>query len=348
MRRTLDIFKSETIGASLLSPYTRSCDGSGMSLVIHKIVIVVTLMLAVVAGSADRAFADGSFSPSLASTLSILPHRTGDVTSENRPEEPEGSGIAVLKGGYIATAAHVLTGAEAVHVRFFDGRILPARIVGQDRFTDIALLQIDEAVEPFPVAARTTMGQRVCAIGNQFGLGLSLSCGVVSAVHRSNAGFNPIEDFVQTDAVVNPGASGGALVNENGQLVGMLSGIFTKNSDADVGVNFAVHAPFLMRVVEDLKAHGRVKRAKSGMVVQPLTLSERATRTGVRVLRVSPDKAADRVGLSPDDLIVAMTGRKIRHPSDVSAIVYSHRPGETITLERERDGQIDLVHLTLD
>lgn len=318
-----------------------------MNTSVIRIVIVAFLIIGVLGSIRKPVFASNIPISSLESTLSVLPHRSGGVKTENRPEEPEGSGIAVLEGGYVATAAHVLIGSEAVRVRLHDGRVIPARIVGQDRVTDIALLKIDETVEPFTMAKSAELGERVCTVGNQFGLGLSITCGVVSATHRTNAGFNPIEDFVQTDAVVNPGASGGALVNGAGQLVGMLSGIFTKGSDADVGVNFAVHGHFLMRVIEDLKNHGRVRRAKSGMVVQALDLSELAVRTGVRVLRVSSGKPAAEAGLKPGDVIVSMAGRKIRYPSDVSAIVYAHRPGDVILLERERDGETSRISLTL-
>ncbi len=273
----------------------------------------------------------------LESTVSVLPHRSSgnNSSSENSGhlEEPEGSGIAIFNGSYIATAAHVLSGAEKMSVRLHDGRIIPAVMVGQDRFTDIALLKITYPLASFTLAESPGIGEPVCAIGNQFGLGLSVTCGVVSALHRSNAGFNPIEDFIQTDAVVNPGASGGALVNKQGHLVGMLSGIFTKDSDANIGVNFAVHTGLLERVLLDLKDHGRVVRAKSGMVVRPLELSELEVQTGVRVVRVASESAADIAGLLPDDVIVTMNERKILYPSDVSAIIYEHKAGDVIPIE---------------
>jgi len=318
---------------------------------INLILIALILGMASLSGGAATGVAADFHTSALESTLSILPVRlsgsSGSAVSESRPEEPEGSGVVVFDGRYVATAAHVLNGADRVRVRMHDGRVAWARIVGQDRFTDIALLHIGDTLPPFVVSEDVSVGDDVCTVGNQFGLGLSITCGVISAVHRSNAGFNPIEDFIQTDAVVNPGASGGALINDHGRLVGMLSGIFTKDSDADVGVNFAVHGPFLMRILEDLKDHGRVRRAKSGMVVQALSLVEREDQTGVRILRIAADSAAARAGLRPDDVIVTMAGRHIRYPSDVSAIVYGHRVGDAITLERERDGVLSSVDLIL-
>lgn len=288
----------------------------------------------------------------LESTVSVLPQR-GYVTPETsvgveRPKEPEGSGIAVFDGTYIATAAHVLTGAGEVSVRLNDGRVLPAEIAGQDRFTDIALLKIKIKIPSFTIAEDVGLGESVCSVGNQFGLGLSVTCGVVSAVHRSNTGFNPIEDFIQTDAVVNPGASGGALINERGHLVGMLSGIFTKGSDANIGVNFAVHTELLIRVLDDLKNYGRMQRVRSGLVVRSLEASEMEMQTGVRIVGITDKSSAARAGLQLNDVIVTMKERNILYTGDVSAIVYAHRSGDSIPMTVIRDAQRRHVDLVLD
>ncbi len=312
----------------------------------HVLLFIATLLAITMEDGGVPAIA-GEFPVSaLESTVSVLPHRTEMSSDQSRLEEPEGSGVAVFDGSYIATAAHVLIGAEKIYVRLNDGRNLPARIVGRDAATDVALLHINTSIPPFVFGDVATVGVPVCSVGNQFGLGLSVTCGVVSAVHRSNAGFNPIEDFIQTDAAVNPGASGGALIDEAGQLVGMVSGIFTKDSDANIGVNFAVHSAMLRRVLDDLKDHGRVRPVTSGMVVQALELVERETQTGARVVRVAPDSAAWRAGLRPDDVIVTIESRKILHPGDVSGVVYAHRPGDLLPLEIVRGGQqrrIDLI-----
>jgi S1-C subfamily serine protease len=159
--------------------------------------------------------------------------------------EPEGSGVVVGDGTRVVTADHVLGPGRRlvrVMVRDSDGVIHPARVLARNRLADIAVLALDT-----PLAAAAWRagpvgpGLPVCAIGNAFGLGLSVTCGRVSATHRAGIGFNAVEDFIQTDAAVNPGMSGGALVDEDGALVGMLSAIFTKQSDANIGVNFAVH-----------------------------------------------------------------------------------------------------------
>jgi len=325
----------------------------------NALAFLLTLSVALLGGG-QLSVSAAQFPPAvLEGAVSVLPIRNGEPAGGGHLEEPEGTGIAVFDGFFVATAAHVLTGAKEVHVRLSDGRVLPAQLVGQDRFTDIALLSTATRIPPFTltpsaqsgiadgVSRRATVGMPVCSVGNQFGLGLSVTCGVVSAVHRSNVGFNPIEDFIQTDAAINPGASGGALVDADGNLLGMLSGIFTKGSDANIGVNFAVHTGLLGRVLRDLKNHGKVQRAKSGMVVRALTFSEKGAQSGVRVIRVPTTGAAWRAGLRPDDIIVTMAGRKIRYPKQVSAIVYGYRPGDHIAIDVVRGGKDQRLNLTL-
>jgi S1-C subfamily serine protease len=185
---------------------------------------------------------------------------------------PEGSGIYIspadslistssakehLLSRFILTAAHVITSAETIHIRRHDGSILPARLVVVDIDRDLALLKVDQAAPALtPSLEPLFPGRHVCVIGNSFGLGLSLSCGVVSATGRQKIGFNAIEDFVQTDAAVNPGASGGALITGTGDLIGMVDAIFTKEADIDAGVNFAVSAALIIEALEYWQADG--------------------------------------------------------------------------------------------
>ncbi|WP_420405567.1 S1C family serine protease [Nisaea sp.] len=165
---------------------------------------------------------------------------------------PEGTGVAILKPGVIVTAAHVVLKATEVHVVAPDGTRLPAEILGIDPRTDIAVLKIAAETTPIALAdARPETGAPVCAVSNAFGLGIGITCGVVSANRRSGIGFNRVEDFLQTDAALNPGSSGGALVDLEGKLVGLLSAIFTKDSDANIGVNFAVSTELLLKSVPD-------------------------------------------------------------------------------------------------
>jgi S1-C subfamily serine protease len=176
-------------------------------------------------------------------------------------------------------------------------------------------------------------------VGNQFGLGLSVTCGVVSALHRAGTGFNPIEDFVQTDAVVNPGASGGALVDAEGRLVGLLSAIFTMESDADIGVNFAASAALVDRIMSDLRDYGEVRRGKAGLGLDELAPEERATAAGVRVRGVLPGGAAEAAGVEAGDLLVAVEDRPVRRVAEAIAALQLKRPGEALTLTLVRAGE---------
>ena len=270
----------------------------------------------------------------LDSVVSVLPEWPSD---EPLPERPEGSGTVVLPGGYIATNLHVLGRATAVNVRLHDGRVLTAEIVGGDPPTDIALLKIALDLPLLVPGPEPAFGDRVCALGNPFGLGLSLSCGVVSAMRRTGTGFNPIEDFIQTDAAVNPGSSGGALLDAEGRLVGMLSAIFTKQSDANIGVNFAASRALVMRVVEDLAAYGRVIRGKSGLRVTDLEDDERAMIVGARVTHNTG--AATTAGLAAGDIITAIADRVIHRASDVTSALNLHRPGDSMAITFSRDGE---------
>ena len=166
---------------------------------------------------------------------------------------PAGTGIFIGTGKssrYIVTAAHVISRATEIEIVTEDGMRHAATVVAVDNQRDIAILKT--GLRRRPITLRLTdpaIGEHGCAIGNSFGLGLGISCGVVSAIHRTDVGFNAIEDFVQTDAAINPGGSGGALVDAKGRLIGMIDGIFTKEADIDAGVNFAVSVPLLIESI---------------------------------------------------------------------------------------------------
>jgi S1-C subfamily serine protease len=305
------------------------------TLAIHAVVVA-----APIAPSAAASFPQAI----LESVVSVLPKWPEGAY---RSEEPEGSAVAVLPGGYLATNDHVLGRANEITIRLPDGRLAPAEIVGRDRSTDIALLKIEAALPVPPLGPEPALGDPVCTVGNQFGLGLSVTCGVVSAVRRTGVGFNPIEDFIQTDAVVNPGGSGGALVDAQGRLVGLISAIFTKESDANIGVNFAASMRLVMRVVEDLKVHGRAIRARLGVSVGALDEAERRHLVGARIQRLMPDGPAADAGLRIGDVITTVGDRRIAKPSDVTSAIHLHRPGETVSIGYWRDGASGEARLTL-
>ncbi len=287
----------------------------------------------------------------LHSVVSVLPDwpRQQMGTEERRRalEEPEGSGVAVIAGGYVVTNHHVLGRATTVNLRRWDGRILSAEIVGRDAATDLAVLKAETDLPILAGAPKPKLGAPVCAIGNQFGLGLSVTCGVVSAIHRTGTGFNPIEDFVQTDAAVNPGASGGALVDEQGRLVGVTSAIFNKGVDANIGVNFATSHALVMRVVEDIVAHGRVRRARSGLRVEDLSQEEKRRLVGAHIVTVRPGSAAEAAGAKAGDVVTAVGGRPTRKASDVSSALQLYRPGDRVELTIARMGKSRQVILEL-
>lgn len=291
-------------------------------------------------------------SDALESVVSVLPEWPGHERAPELPPglAPEASAVAIAPEGYLATTLHAVAPAEAIKVRLADGRVLPAQLVGSDPPSDIALLKIAEDL-PVPLLADTLemeLGDAVCAVGNAFGLGLSVTCGVVSALRRTNTGFNEIEDFIQTDAAVNPGMSGGALLDEDGQLVGLLSAIFANEGDANAGVNFAVSARLLRRVALDLQQYGEVQRGRSGLRVRDLAAEEQAALVGAIVTRVAEDSAAARAGLAQGDLIVEVAGRPIRSAADVTTAMHLHRPQESFYITYRRGEVRETVTITLE
>lgn len=303
------------------------------------------LAAVLLAASFLSAAADGEgAAAALVSVVSVLPEWPGAAQTS----EPEGSGVVVLDGRHVVTALHVVDRALSVRVRSVGGMILSAEIVGRDRASDLALLRIPEPLPPLAFAGEPRLGEEVCALGNAFGLGVSVSCGVVSAVHRSGVGFNGIEDFVQTDAAVNPGASGGALVNGEGALVGILSAIFTKQSDANIGVNFAVSAPLAERVARELKASGQVRWLAAGMHLVPAPEKGGTGRVGARVASLSAGGAAAAGGVEVGDLIVRAGHRAVHGPADfVGALAYVVAPGE-LAVTVLRDGSEMTLTLRFD
>ncbi len=278
----------------------------------------------------------------LDSVVSVLPlwpgHQRGGQPQVPPGTAPEGTATAIRAGGYLVTALHVVARATAITLRLPDGRELPAELVGRDPATDLAVLKVAAELPLLPMAPEPALGAPVCAVGNAFGLGLSVTCGVVSALHRSGTGFNPIEDFVQTDASVNPGASGGPLVDGRGRLVGVLSAIFTKDADADIGVNFAASIALVRRVTDDLIDYGRVIRARAGLRVADLELAERRRLIGARVLSVVPGGAAEAAGVTAGDVILRVGARQVRKASDVGSALHLMRPGEAVSVTVLRGG----------
>ncbi len=263
-----------------------------------------------------------------------------------RAEEPEGSAIVIGDGSLIATADHVIGVARSVLVRTTAGEILPAEIVLRHRETDIAFLKLPKALTPLEPGGEIKAGEPVCAVGNSFGLGISVTCGVVSALGLSGTGFNLIEDFVQTDAAVNPGMSGGALVTGDGRLVGMLSAIFTKQSDANIGVNFAVSSRLLDKIYREYELNGNVALDRSGVLLRPVPAAGQPGIVGAEVVRVVAGSPEETAGILVSDIILSAASRRIKRAGAYEAARFL-ASGGLFTLEVLRGGEIIAIEVSL-
>jgi len=276
----------------------------------------------------------------VSSVVSVLPHWPGrgrGGAGDPPDVAPEASGIA-LRPNVIATAWHAIERADRVEVRLADGRIFPARLIAEDSASDIALLSVEVTLVSFEPATNPALASPVCSIGNSFGLGLSVTCGVVSAVHVSDAGFNAVEDFVQTDAAINPGASGGALVDRKGQLVGMISAIFASRGDTNTGVGFAVSAELLWRVTEALLADGKVSYPSPGWRLEMPGRNQLADLAAPVVTNLLSGGPAEEAGIRIGDRVVSIGKRRIRSPRDaVSALAVAPKGASAVDLTIRRD-----------
>ena len=232
---------------------------------------------------------------------------------------------------------------------FPTGRILPAELVAKDAASDIALLSVEARLPPIAIAPAPQLAQPVCAIGNAYGLGLSVSCGVVSALNVTDAGFNAVEDFVQTDAAANPGSSGGALVDRQGRLVGMMSAIFASAGDTDIGINFAVSSELLLRVAEALIADGRVAYPAPGWRLEAAGRDRLARVAAPLVGAVGEGGPADRAGIRPGDTILKIGARRVRTPRDaIAAFAVIRDPAAPVDIALLRGGRQRVVPLSFD
>ena len=190
-------------------------------------------------------------SPSVVSVLPTWPGFKKPGFGAPPGTAPEGTGIVISSLGHILTASHVVKKAKSIEIRDINGNKFIAKLILDDPNTDLAIIKAEIDITPINISKDIPkIASSACLISNSFGLDLGITCGVVSAIGRKNTGFNKIENFVQTDAAANPGSSGGALVNKNGELIGMMSGIFTKNTDTNSGVNFAVSSELILKIIQ--------------------------------------------------------------------------------------------------
>ncbi len=254
-----------------------------------------------------------------------------------------GSGVVFTAEGAILTNNHVIENALGINVRLRDGRFLPARLVGRDPGTDLAVIKVDAAgLAParFADSESSRVGEWVVAIGSPFGLGYTVTTGVLSAKGRGGLGMNAIEDYLQTDASINPGNSGGPLCDLDGRVMGINTMIIGKGS----GIGFAVPSNLARRVAEQLLRSGKVERAWLGVGIQDLTPELAGAlkldpRAGVLVNSVSPGGPAARANVKPGDVIAQVAGKPVRDGHELVREVIGHDVGKTIGIEVIRDGK---------
>lgn len=282
----------------------------------------------------------------------------------NQPQERKGggSGVLISADGYIVTNNHVIDGADKVKVTLNSGDSFDAKVVGADPSTDIALLKIEAPTElnflTFGDSDALRLGEWVLAVGNPYGLTSTVTAGIVSAKGRAlGVGGNQlsIEAFIQTDAAVNPGNSGGALVTADGALIG-INTLIKSPTGTYTGYSFAVPSNIARKVVGDIREWGLVQRAVLGVAMQEITdewieeLGEKSgikTREGVFVAQVAPGSAAEAAGVKSGDVLVEVNGQKVSTPSAVQQIIAGFRPGDKLNLSVKRSGTVKPFTVTL-
>jgi serine protease Do len=276
----------------------------------------------------------------------------------NRPgkqrEQGLGSGVIVSQDGYILTNNHVIEGANEIKVYTSDKRELNAHVVGADPKTDIAVLKVEEKGLPtlsFADSSQVQVGDLTLAIGNPFGVGQTVTMGIISATGRGNLGIEDYEDFIQTDAAINPGNSGGALINARGELIGINTAILSRTG-GNQGVGFAVPANLAHTVMNQLMKNGKVVRGYLGTMIQPVTPEiakafKLSDTHGALIGEVTPGSPAAKAGLVQGDVITELDGQRIDDSRDLRLKVSQLAPGSSIKLKVIRDGALRDMTITL-
>jgi Do/DeqQ family serine protease len=253
-----------------------------------------------------------------------------------------GSGVIVdAERGYVLTNEHVVRGASIIEVTTKDGRSFRARLVGRDKPTDIAVLQIKPdnlSAVPMGDSGSLEVGDFVLAIGNPFGLGQTVTSGIVSALGRTGLGIEGYEDFIQTDASINPGNSGGALVTLDGRLVGVNTAILSK-SGASNGIGFAIPINMARGVMQQIVAYGEVRRGRIGVTLRE-SKATKGGSGGAEIVSVEPSSPADLAGLEKGDVIVAVDGRRIASAAQLRNLIGLMAVGREISLRYKRGDNV--------
>ena len=276
----------------------------------------------------------------------------GDREDE-APQQGLGSGVIVSPEGYILTNNHVIEGAQEIEVTLSDSRHAIAQVIGTDPDTDLAILRIN--LERLPVIAlgnsdTAQVGDRVLAIGNPFGVGQTVTSGIVSALGRNQLGINTFENFIQTDAAINPGNSGGALVDVNGNLIGINTAIYSR-SGGNMGIGFAIPVSTARQVLEGIVRDGQVTRGWVG--IEPMEVTPELAETfglksteGVVVTGVLQNGPAANAGLRPGDLLQKVAGQPVRNVGELLTQIAALAPGKSVKLDVLRRQQSLTLEVT--
>jgi serine protease DegQ len=285
----------------------------------------------------------------------LFRHFFGDQLRENSQRASSlGSGVIVSSSGYILTNHHVVEAADEIEIALADGKKLSAHTVGSDPETDLAVLQVQGKGLPaitFGNDGGLRVGDVVLAIGNPFGVGQTVTMGIVSALGRSQLGINTFENFIQTDAAINPGNSGGALIDANGNLVGINTAIYSR-SGGSLGIGFAIPVTSAKQVMEQIISSGSVTRGWIGVEAQEISaeLAEsfklRSTE-GALIAGIVRGGPADRAGIKPGDILLAVEGKTVSDPSGMLNLIAALQPGKAASLrllrnQKELDYSVDV------
>jgi serine protease DegQ len=264
-----------------------------------------------------------------------------------------GSGVIVSKEGFILTNNHVVEAADEIEVALADGRKAVAKVVGTDPETDLAVIKIDLPDLPAITmghSEQAQVGDVVLAIGNPFGVGQTVTMGIVSALGRNHLGINTFENFIQTDAAINPGNSGGALIDTNGNLIGINTAIFSR-SGGSLGIGFAIPSSTVKTVLESIISHGQVVRGYIGVEPQDITpdLADSFglnTKTGTIIAGVVKGGPADKAGIKPGDILIAVDGKPVADTTEMLNLIAQLTPGSTAKmtlLRKSQQSKVDVV-----
>jgi len=292
---------------------------------------------------------DGSLPPDPRAKDPLFRYFFGDRNARKQQDEPAanlGSGVIVSPEGYILTNQHVVDGADQIEVALADGRTATAKVIGSDPETDLAVLKINMTNLPTITLGRSDqsrVGDVVLAIGNPFGVGQTVTMGIISALGRNHLGINTFENFIQTDAPINPGNSGGALVDVNGNLLGINTAIYSR-SGGSLGIGFAIPVSTARTVLESIITTGSVTRGWIGVEPQDVTpeIAESfglQQKSGAIVAGVLQGGPADKAGIKPGDILVTVNGEEITDTTKLLNVVAQIKPGTPTKVHVVRKGK---------